>query len=134
MVLTTLEVHQMLRNVGVTAILLLFPVSRLRAGMEPGNSAPLTLTSTAGNVVISFELKANPQPYLPGERAYYRVAYKGAPVLVDSPLGLDFQDERPLDRDFKVLRTDTESRDESWQNLFRARLAVRKHYNQLAVR
>src|SRR2546428_136591 len=131
--LTILEVHQMLRNVGITAILLLLPVTPLRAGMEPGNSAPLTVTSPDGNVSISFELKANPQPYLPGERAYYRVSYKGAPVLVDSPLGLDFQDERPLDRDFKVLRTDTESRDESWQNLFGARRAVRNHYNQLAV-
>ncbi len=123
----------MLRNVGITAILLLLPVSPLRAGMEPGNSAPLTVTSPDGNVSISFELKANPQPYLPGERAYYRVSYKGAPVLVDSPLGLDFQDERPLDRDFKVLRTDTESRDESWQNLFGARRALRNHYNQLTV-
>ena len=27
-----------------------------------------------GNIKVEFDLKANPQPYLPGERAYYRVS------------------------------------------------------------
>src|SRR5437867_3180147 len=70
--LTILEVRQMLRNVGITAILLLLPVSPLRAGMEPGNSAPLTVTSPDGNVSISFELTANPQPSLPEQEALGR--------------------------------------------------------------
>jgi hypothetical protein len=46
---------------------------------------PLAVTSPDGNLTISFALRANPQPYLPGQRAYYRVSYKGIPILTDSP-------------------------------------------------
>ena len=53
-------------------------------------------TSPDGNIAITFELKSNPQPYLSGERAYYRVSYKGREVLGDSPLGLDFRGAKAL--------------------------------------
>ena len=52
-------------------------------------SEPLAVMSPDGKIKVEVELKANPQPYLPGERAYYRVSYKGAQLLKDSPLGLD---------------------------------------------
>ena len=45
----------------------------------------MTVSSPDGKVVISFALKSNPQPYLPGERPYYRVSYGGVQVLKDSP-------------------------------------------------
>ena len=60
---------------------------------------PQTVVSPDGNLRVTFELKSNPQPYFPGERAYYRVSYLGKPVLDDSPLGLDFVDQRAMDRD-----------------------------------
>jgi len=41
----------------------------LGVGATAFASQPLTLTSPDGNLAISFELKANPQPYLSGERA-----------------------------------------------------------------
>jgi len=94
---------------------------------------PLVVTSPDGTVSITFELKANPQPYLPGVRAYYRISFKGAPILVDSPLGIDFKDGRPLDEDFEIMGTDRQSHDESWENRFGARRRVRDHYNQLSV-
>jgi len=96
-------------------------------------SEPLTVTSPDGQVSITFALKTNPQPYLSGERAYYRITYKGKPVLVDSPLGLDFKGARPMDRDFEVVGTDVHSRDDTWTNPFGAQRNIRDHYNQLRI-
>ena len=50
----------------------------------------MTVASPDGNLVVSLALKALPQPYLQGERAYYSAEdLQGKPVLLDSPLGLD---------------------------------------------
>jgi alpha-glucosidase len=111
-----------------------FVVVLVGAGLRPLLAAePLTVTSPDGNVVIAFELKTNPQPYLPGERAYYRVSYRGQPVLADSPLGLDFKGGKPLDQDFLVVGTERSSHDATWENRFGARRAIRDRYNQLTV-
>src|ERR1019366_8166367 len=96
-------------------------------------SGPLTVTSPDGNIEISFQLKANSQPYLAGERAYYRVSYKGQQVLGDSPLGLDFKDARPLDQDFAMVGSDLQSQESIWVNPLGAKRKVPDHYNQLTV-
>jgi hypothetical protein len=80
---------------------------------------PLVLVSPDSNLQVTFDLKSNPAPYLRGERAYYRVSCQGAPVLTDSPLGLDSIDMRLIDHDFEVLRTARDSHDETWENLCR---------------
>ncbi len=36
------------------------------------SESPLTVTSPDGNLSVTFEVKSNPQPYLPGQRAYSR--------------------------------------------------------------
>jgi alpha-glucosidase len=93
----------------------------------------LSVVSPDGRVVISFALKSNPQPYLPGVRAYYRVTYAGVPVLTDSPLGLDFEGAPPLDHDLEIAGTDRQSHDATWTNSFGARRETPDHYNQLRV-
>ena len=93
----------------------------------------LTVASPDGKVVISFALKSNPQPYLPGVRAYYRVSYGGVQVLTDSPLGLDFEGVPALDHDFEITGTDRHSHDETWTNRFGMLRDVPDHYNQLRV-
>jgi alpha-glucosidase len=106
-------------------------------GLAPTRAARaadgFTVASPDGKVVISFELKSNPQPYLPGVRAYYRVSYGGVPVLIDSPLGLDFEGAPPLDHDFEIIGTDRHSHDEKWTNRLGALREVPDHYNQLRV-
>ncbi len=89
--------------------------------------------SPDGNLTVSVEVKANPQPYLPGERAYYQIDYRGKAIMVDSPLGLDFLGSKPLDQGFEVLGMDRDSHDSTWDNPFGARRKVRDHYNQLKV-
>jgi alpha-glucosidase len=115
----------------------LFPAFIAAIGLAPASqllaAEPLTVVSPNGDLSVSFELKANPQPYLPGERAYYRVSYEGNPVLADSPLGLDFKDGTPLDEDFEITATDRRAADNTWENRLGARRRVPDRYNQLSV-
>jgi alpha-glucosidase len=94
---------------------------------------PLSLSSPDGALTLTFSVKSNPQPYLPGERAYYRVSYKGVAILDDSPLGFDFVGGPPLDRDFEVTNSARQTHDATWENAFGAVRVVRNHYNELVV-
>ena len=115
-------------SLAVAALLLsLAAACPARAVDEPSVASP------DGEVVISFALKSHPQPYLPGVRAYYRVSYRGVPVLNDSPLGLDFEGAPPLDHDFEIIGTDRHSRSDTWTNRFGALREVPDHYNQLRI-
>lgn len=96
-------------------------------------AAALAVSSPDGSLTIALSLEAKPQPYLAGERAYYRVTYKGAPVLADSPLGLDFQGAEPLERDLEVVSTDKQTHDSVWENAFGAKRTVPDRYNELTV-
>jgi alpha-glucosidase len=91
------------------------------------------VTSPDGNLKVEFELKANPQPYLPKVRAYYRVSYKGIPILKDSPLGLDFVGSPPLDHDFEILRSIRDSHNDTWEDAFDVKRMIPDHYNQLTI-
>ena len=98
-----------------------------------GAGGPFAVTSPDGSLVIAFRLESKPQPYLPGERAYYRLAFKGTPILNDSPLGLDLLGAAPLDQDFEVVSTDRKSNDSTWENRFGAMRTVPDRYNELTV-
>jgi alpha-glucosidase len=93
----------------------------------------LTLSSPDHNISIGFELKSLSPPYQPGERAYYRISYKGAPIIADSPLGLKFVGEPALDRDFAISGSVAASQDSSWQDRINDNRTVRDHYNQLTI-
>src|SRR5215469_883888 len=96
-------------------------------------TAPLSISSPDGNLTVFVEVKSNPQPYLQGERLYYRIAYQGAPILRDSPMGLDFAGAPAFDHDLQVTGSNRGSHDETWQDLFGARRVVPDYYNQLTV-
>jgi alpha-glucosidase len=96
-------------------------------------SAPLTVTSPDGNLSVSLGLKVNPQPYLSGDRAYYRVLYKGTAILRDSPLGLDFLGAPPLDHSFEILGSTPSSHKDTWENPLGTKRVVPDHYNQLSI-
>jgi alpha-glucosidase len=106
------------------------------AACPPGPSAgghATAVVSPDGRLTISLSIVSKPQPYLPGDRIYYRVAYKGVPVLEDSPLGLDFTDGPALDRDVKVVGVAKRSNDTTWENAFGAQRTVPDRYNEIVV-
>jgi alpha-glucosidase len=101
-------------------------------GKSPGPDQT-AVTSPNGSLTIALSVVSKPQPYLPGDRIYYRVSYKGTPVLEDSPLGLDFTDGPALDRDFDVVSVAKRSNDSTWENAFGAQRTVPDRYNEVVV-
>ncbi len=100
---------------------------------QRGAAASLQVKSPDGDISISFDVKKLPQPYLPGERPYYTVSYKGVPILTDSPLGLDFEGAPPLDHDLQIVSSDQHLHDAYWTFDFGARRSIRDHYSELHV-
>jgi len=100
---------------------------------DGGGGEPMAVSSPDGLLTISVALAAKPQPYLPGERPYYRVTYKGAAVLSDSPLGLDLAGGEALDHGLEVLGTESRSGDSTWENAFGAKRTIPDKYNELVV-
>ncbi len=106
----------------------------LAAIPRPAEAAkPLIVSSPDGSLVVTFALKSNLQPYLPGERAYYQVVYKGLTILDDSPLGLDFFGARALDRDFEIAGTKMRVGNSTWENPFGPRRVVADRYYEMTV-
>ncbi len=118
--------------VGLALMLAVMASSSCRPG-PPTKGSSLEISSPDGDLVIALSIKANPQPYLPGERVYYRVSYQGKAVLVDSPLGLDILGAPALDQGFEVLAAERRSNDSAWQNPFGARRTVPDHFNEMTV-
>src|SRR5579885_227274 len=121
---------------GIRAVVRVFGLYGWLLLIVPANlpaAQPLSVTSPDGRLTLTFELKENPQPYLPGVRAYYRVSYQGDPVLTHSPLGLDFKGQPALDHDFEITGSHQDSHNSTWTNEFGADRAVRDHYNELIV-
>jgi alpha-glucosidase len=94
---------------------------------------PTEVSSPDGHLTVSFALKENAPPYAPGQRAYYRVSYKGTTVLNDSPLGLTLAGAKPLDRDFEMTGAKEESYKGTWNNRLGAKRRVPDQYNQVTV-
>jgi alpha-glucosidase len=102
-------------------------------GMSAWADEPLTVLSPDGNLALSFELKTLAEPCPDGQRACYRVAWKGNEIIMDSPLGLDFFGVRPMDRDFEVVGTDRKSNNSTWENPFGPKRLVPDIYNEMTV-
>ena len=115
------------------AVLILAAGACSPSARSGGGKAALAVTSPNGNLTISLKLEAKPQPYMSGERLYYRVDYRGTPVLVDSPLGLDLAGAEALDHDLEVVGTSGRSNDSTWENAFGALRTVPDVFNELVI-
>ena len=123
----------------ILALITVFALALLGGACAPakdaaaGAGAPMAVASPDGNLSISVALAAKTQPYMAGERLYYRVDYKGVPVLADSPLGLDLAGAGALDHDFEVVGTEKRTNDSTWENAFGAKRTVPDKYNEIVV-
>jgi alpha-glucosidase len=121
-----------LRRLRLLAILTALS-SLMGATATRGMAQALSMTSPDRKITVVFELKALPNPYKSGERAYYRISYEGRRVLADSPLGLKFVGAPALDHDFAISGSSTVSHDSSWQDRINDNRLVHDHYNQLTI-
>lgn len=85
------------------------------------------LRSPDGKFVMTFSLANSGTPT-------YQLVYNGKQVIKQSTLGLELKnDEKSLLNDFTVEKTETSSRDTSWEPVWGEVKTIRDHYNELAV-
>jgi hypothetical protein len=104
--------------------LLLFGIFSLYScGNELKN---VTISSPNETLSVSFSLSDEGQPS-------YLVS-KGAKTVIDSSaLGFTLKDAPSLTKNFKIVKTTTQSADETWNMPWGEQETVRNHYNQLTI-
>jgi alpha-glucosidase len=102
----------------------------------PGNGLrgePVTLSSPAGKVKITVEIKENKIAH-PGERRlYWSAAYRGMPVLVDSSFEVEFKGMPPLGRDLAVRKSGLKTLEETWRRVWGKRAQVTNQAAELEL-
>ncbi|MDR0864937.1 MAG: glycoside hydrolase family 97 protein [Candidatus Symbiothrix sp.] len=90
-----------------------------------GKSTTQSLNSPDGNTVITFGLSEG--------KPVYSVTKNSQEIIKPSALGFLLSGEDHFCSDFKIIGTQKESRDETWQQPWGEEVEVRNHYNELKV-
>ena len=90
----------------------------------PVRAAEESLASPDGRVVVFVN---------DADGLHYRVTLDGQPALADSRLGFDFEGGFSLGRRTTIERTARTEHDETWDNPFGPRRAVRDHCRELKL-
>lgn len=85
-----------------------------------------TQTSPDGNVKVSFGLTESGKPF-------YKVWYKNQEVIKQSFLGLELKNTTNLISDFKLVKEEKSTFDETWKPVWGEESEIRNHYNELLV-
>jgi alpha-glucosidase len=106
----------------------------LIASAAPGSKdGDIHLSSPNGNVSLTFAVKQNPIPYPKGARPCYTVSFKAATVVKDSPLGLAFESDEPLERNFELSRVAFSRINENYSMPYGVRKIFPDRYSQAVV-
>lgn len=108
-------------------------VKPIQARPSPASETVL-VTSPNGAIEARFAVKEKLEPYPPGRRLYYSVSVRGRGIILDSPLGLDFQNLPPLARDLVIKGTSRRSVNETWSPAVPGkRSKVADHFNEVRM-
>ncbi len=83
-------------------------------------------SASLDQVKLTFNLTGNGEPQ-------YAVTYHGQVVIKPSKLGFQLNEGIDLEKNFKVLNTDTKAVDETWKPVWGEVSQIRNHYRQLTV-
>ncbi|MEP6712808.1 MAG: glycoside hydrolase family 97 protein [Ferruginibacter sp.] len=93
------------------------------------SALPQELKATQASLnKIKLELNLNPTG-----APVYSVFFAGKPVILSSHLGFKLNDTISLANDFKMLKTESVIKDETWKPVWGEVSTIHNHYNQLTV-
>ncbi|NCS82688.1 MAG: glycoside hydrolase family 97 protein, partial [Ignavibacteria bacterium] len=72
-----------------------------------GSLLPQTIFSPNGNLSLSFNLTAE-------GKLFYQLSFKGKQIIKPSALGIMLKDAPSFDKNFEIIKVDTQTFDESW--------------------
>lgn len=84
------------------------------------------LLSPSKDIKLEFRLTENGRPS-------YTLQFRNKAVLEQSMLGLALENNEALQSDFKIVKTETATSDETWKPVLGEVASIRNHYNQMTV-
>lgn len=93
----------------------------------------LTISSPDKKIEVTLAVKELLEPYPAGNRLYYAVSYNKKPVIVDSPLRLDFKDMPPFAQDLGFTEEERQTINETWQPVWGTSRTVQNLCNELKI-
>ncbi|TYP99033.1 glycosyl hydrolase family 97 [Tenacibaculum adriaticum] len=100
----------------------------LLIGLVSCNTEPLTTSVASPNSTIKVDVDVNDKG-----KPFYQVAFNGKTVVTPSFLGFDFKNVEALNDNFKIVKTTTNTFNETWQMPWGEQLDVVNNYNELKV-
>lgn len=115
------------------AVLILTVLLKISSDTYAASSGlPITVASPNKVVKITFSLKTFLIPSTK-VRPYYRVSYRGATLVEDSPLGIEVASAPPLDRNFEVKGIIRQSIHNVWQTVVGKSKIVQDRGEQITI-
>lgn len=90
-----------------------------------GKKEALTVLSPDSNLKLQFELVEN--------KPVYSVTFKGKEAILPSSLGFVLKDKAALDGNFEIIKIDTTTFDETWEQVWGEKQFIRNNYNELRI-
>lgn len=91
-----------------------------------GSVLPQTVFSPNGNLSLSFNLTAE-------GKLFYQLSFKGKQIIKPSALGIMLKDAPSFDKNFEIVKVDTQTVDESWSPVWGEVKTIRNYYKQLRI-
>lgn len=63
----------------------------------------------------------------------YSIFYRGSPIIASSPLGLEFENEKPLSRDLTVVSDKEKMVKENWKPVYGEKDNYLNHYKEVTI-
>jgi alpha-glucosidase len=114
-------------------LLLTLTLSLFCFKMYSQNSAAV-MSSPDGNIILKAAMKEKLEPFPSGMRLYFTVSYKGTSVIMDSPLGLEFNNMPPIARNLNIVSTEQRSINETWDRICGKSKKVINNCNEMIVK
>jgi hypothetical protein len=89
-------------------------------------SSAQTIKSPDGRFTLEFKLNAEGVPV-------YELLFKDKEVIRESRLSIELQNTPNLTKDFRVVKTETSAKDETWRPVWGEVSEIRSNYRELAV-
>ncbi|RBW68421.1 glycoside hydrolase family 97 protein [Bacillus taeanensis] len=102
------------------------PGSFLESSGENEPETKVSIGSPNGKVNLNFHLSDDGTPH-------YQLSYNGVTLIKPSSLGFQFKDQKPLNGDFEIVKTSTESFNNTWEPVWGEKDKIKNHYEQVTI-
>lgn len=91
-----------------------------------GSVLSQTVFSPNGSLSLSFNLSAE-------GKLFYQLSFKGKQIIKPSALGIILKDAPSFDKNFEIVKVDTQTFDESWNPVWGEVKTIRNNYKELRI-